>query len=468
MRLFGERKQDDPRVENALRASLLANARRAPSGDGLAERVLAAVDEPPPITPRPSKRWAGWALPAIAAASVAAVAAIAVGVANIGTGHPAAKLPPTRNSLSQPAPVNTPSVTSGTGSAAPSASREPTTGGTLLGVRVVDLTFAGTDDGWALASAHCVKGTGRCTALLRTHDGTHCRPMSGASFNVPGVRQCAAPCVNDVRFANDQIGYAFGPSAFFMTTNGGASWQSQPGGAIALETLNGNVVRVTARGTGCPAWCHVQVETAGIGSSAWTAESLPQHVPNSIGNFGISFARGGSDVYLLSLGHPAGGASIATSTLYRSTDNGRSWGSLGEPCPRHHGAVDSSALAAASAGRVAVVCTHRAPPQRSFVATSSDAGSTMTAQPGALPWPLGGQVDQLAGDTSTVLAAGGSSGLAVSRDGGRSWQRVAAVPGDVTFVGFESTQVGRVIAQNGRSIWTTRDSGRTWTPISFR
>ena len=126
-----------------------------------------------------------------------------------------------------------------------------------------------------------------------------------------------------------------------MTTDGGRAWQRQPGGALALETLNGNVVRVTAQGTGCPLWCHVQVETAGIGSSAWTVRQLPERVPNSVGNFGLSFARGGSDVYLLSLNHTAGGAQTAMSTLYRSTDNGQSWSSVGEPCPRQHGEVDS-------------------------------------------------------------------------------------------------------------------------------
>jgi hypothetical protein len=35
------------------------------------------------------------------------------------------------------------------------------------------------------------------------------------------------------------------------------------------------------------------------------------------------------------------------------------------------------------------------------------------------------------------------------------------VGGDVGFVGFESAQVGRVVADGGRSIWTTRDAGRS-------
>lgn len=181
MRRFGRRRHDDRRFEDALRASLLTNARRAPSGDGLAERVLAAVDQPPPITPRPTRRWTGWALPAVAAASVAAVAAIAVGITTIGTTPAPTKHHPNPRSASLHDIETTQPTPPAGGSAAPSAARVAN----LHEVRVLDLTFAGTNDGWALASSHCLSGPGRCTALLRTRDGRHWQPMSGAASTCP-------------------------------------------------------------------------------------------------------------------------------------------------------------------------------------------------------------------------------------------------------------------------------------------
>jgi photosystem II stability/assembly factor-like uncharacterized protein len=334
----------------------------------------------------------------------------------------------------------------------------------LRDVRIRDLTFAGTDDGWALATADCPHRPGRCTAVLRTHDGTRWRLLRWVSFDL------------QIRFANDRVGYAFGPSGFFMTTTGGRTWQRQPGGGIALETLDGNVVRVVAHGSGCPAWCHVHVEIGAIGSSVWTPVAIPETFPNSLGGFGISFARGGSDVYLLSQGHPAGGETPAYSTLYRSTDDGHTWQAVGEPCPQVTREVDSLVIGAAAGNRVSVVCMTRRPHYgRLFVATSTDAGSHFTAG-GMLPKSLSNAVlfhdIALVGDSTTVLALAGLDGgpapsLVLSHNGGATWRLARDVPGGIAFVGFESSQVGRVVAQRGRSIWTTRDGGRAWTPTRF-
>jgi photosystem II stability/assembly factor-like uncharacterized protein len=40
------------------------------------------------------------------------------------------------------------------------------------------------------------------------------------------------------------------------------------------------------------------------------------------------------------------------------------------------------------------------------------------------------------------------------------------VTSEVTFVGFESKQVGGAVTDN-RIIWTTRDGGTTWTAARF-
>jgi photosystem II stability/assembly factor-like uncharacterized protein len=97
------------------------------------------------------------------------------------------------------------------------------------------------------------------------------------------------------------------------------------------------------------------------------------------------------------------------------------------------------------------------------VATSDDAGAHFAAQPGEMPEEGPGRA--IAGDPATVLVAGGN-GLVRSTDGGRVWQPVPGVSGEVTFVGFESALVGRAVTDN-RIIWTTRDAGTTWTAARF-
>jgi photosystem II stability/assembly factor-like uncharacterized protein len=445
------RRRRDSGVESALQTSLAAQARHAPSGDGLPERILAAVDAPPSEVLEPRRRRVSWALPALAAA--AAVAAVAVGISVVdGSGHPALPAAQRSPGLDQQhrASPTTPLTVH------PTVPSRPVPVGGLRQVRVRDLTFAGTDDGWALATADCPSGSGRCTVLLRTRDGVHWRRLSQVPFRYPAVAH--------LRFATDRVGYAFGPSAFYLTSDGGHTWQRAPGGAVALETLGGNVIRVTSPHTGCPGPCNVGVETAAVGSTSWLRTVAPGGLHPSNEVAGVQFARSSADAYLLVTANPAGGANRATSTLFRSTDAGRTWNSVGEPCPQTSGENDSVAVAAGADGVVSVLCERRLGAHHSQVVTSTDAGSSFRAQHGVVPFPYS---SILAGDPNTVLIAAGIQGAARSTDGGASWQRIPQLPGGITFVGFENSQVGRVAAQHGRSVWTTRDGGRSWTPVNF-
>lgn len=448
----------DP-VADALRASLAAHAQEAPKGDLLAERIISAADRQPGRAEQPGRRtWRTWALPLVAAGAVAAVVGAVAGIENW---YPHASRTPVANSPSPHLPTPTPAPHSRTPSPSTLASRStaPVNTAALHGVRILDLTFAGQDDGWALASADCIRTAGRCTALLRTTDGTTWKSMPGSEFNVPGVSAgCATRCVQHIRFANDSVGYAYGPHALLMTTDGGFTWEPQPGGALFLESLQGNVIRVTASSdSGCPGPCGVRVETSAIGSTTWAPAAL-----GPVSGARIAFARGGPNAYLLVMRNPAGGASDATSTLYRSADRGVTWTSSGEPCPQAGGEVDSFAVAGGGGNEVSVLCTVRMAPHRSFVATSSDGGAYFAAQPGTVP---AATAEQLTGDPTTVLVAAGD-GLARSADGGRHWTTVPEVTGHITFVGFENRSVGRAVT-DGNAIWTTRDAGESWTQAAF-
>jgi photosystem II stability/assembly factor-like uncharacterized protein len=443
----------DP-LTDELRASLAAHARQAPSGDMLAERIIHTAERRPADPRRRRRGWRTWALPLVAAGAVAGIGVAVLSIENFrpeATG-PSPGASPSASILQSSAPTGPTGTTS-----APSPT--PTDTSTLHGVKILDLTFVSEDTGFAVASADCIRGPGRCTALLRTTDGAQWKSMPNTPFRVPGITGgCAYPCVSHIRFATKDVGYLFGPEALLMTTDGGAHWRPQSDGAILLETLDNNVIRVVSTGTGCPGSCGVQVQTSDIGSTTWTAATFPSPTVA----YEVSLSRGGSDAYLLFTGHTSGGAQNAQSTLYRSTDDGRSWQSTNEPCPQTDGEVDSYAVAGAPDGRVSVLCANRQAPQRWFVATSTDAGGNFAAQPGTVP---AATADLLTGDATTVLVTAWD-GLARSIDGGATWQTVPDVTGRIGFVGFESSTVGRAVTDQN-TIWTTRDAGKTWSSATF-
>ena len=441
----------DPLTE-ALRDSLARHAAEAPRGDLLAERVINTAQQGPQTERhRPRHGWRTWALPLVAAGAVGAVVAAVIGIENFRT--TSSQQPGTSNPPTQPLTT----VQSTPPSEPPTTTAPPP--GTLTNVKITDLTFA-YGEGWALGSADCLNGPGRCIALWHTTDGQHWTGMPGAQFNVDGVKNCTDPCVNHIRFATPDVGYAFGQSAFFMTTDGGQSWQRQQGGALQLETLDNNVIRVTGTDSGCPGPCVDGIETSAVGSTDWTRSNF-QPDTSFIGS--VLLARGnGGDAYLLVTQNPAGGAENETSTLYRSTDNGQTWRNAGEPCPQTHQEIDSWSIAAGAGDRVSALCVNRLEPLHLGVATSTDAGAHFTSQPGEIPI----SANLLTGDPDTVLVAAGI-GLARSTDGGATWQQVSDVTGQIGWVGFESQTVGRAVSADGSTIWTTRDGGQTWHAASI-
>ncbi len=339
--------------------------------------------------------------------------------------------------------------------------------GPLNGFQIADLTFVGTE-GWALGTVGCVQSSGRCTALAHSTDnGRSWRSIVAPRVHVevPGSgATCADPCVQHVRFASRSVGYLFddGDSgSLFLTTNGGRSWHRQAGRATALETLDGNVIRVAAKTGGCPPGCTYTVQTSAIGGTRWHPVALPG--PPGLGD-GAALARTGSHAYLLVYGNPAGGAENEKSRLWTSADDGAHWTNRGEPCPQGSSReVDSSLISTSDDGAVAVLCTTRGGTQQSFIAISTDGGATFragsrTALGGAPVSALG-----LAASTTVLLS---SDDTYRSTDGGRHFARLSSnggsSPGVLGWLGFASSTVGHAISVDRRTIWTTTDGGRSW------
>jgi photosystem II stability/assembly factor-like uncharacterized protein len=458
-------------IEAALRASLTEHARHAPAAGMLAERIIGDVDLLPPARERRwAWQWRTWTLPLVAAGSVAAVAAALVGVTQFrhNADH---KRPAVPITSIVPAPTPTPTAPAPTST---SPNPPPATHGapkevSLTNFQAIDLTFIGTENGWALGTADCLNGSGAaCAAMVRTTDGgATWHGMKPPAANVP-MPACEEPCIQHLRFATDDIGYAYGRSALFMTTDGGANWQRQPGGADALETLDGNVIRVVDQALGgCVPGCDYNVQTAPLGSATWRSVDLPGTYDKGSSS-GVALARTGNRAFVEVFGHTAGGGQDATSILYASADDGATWTRRDEPCPQSAAhEVDSSAITTAADGSLAVLCLPRGGTGPGFTAVSIDGSGPFRA---GRPFPFelvgGGMLGAASATVQLVL----TDQLYRSADGGQTWRTVPAVtlgPGEPTFVGFESETVGRVVTDAGRTIWTTRDAGLTWTQHRF-
>jgi photosystem II stability/assembly factor-like uncharacterized protein len=338
------------------------------------------------------------------------------------------------------------------------------------GFYAVDLTWVSNDLGWALGTAPC--NNQPCTSIVRTRDGGKSWvgiPAPRAELIETDTNTCADSCgrIGYLRFATPLIGYAYGPNALYLTTDGGASWQRQPGFAYGLEVVAGSVLRVSAQAADCQPGCIFRLQRAAIGSTSWQDVALPAGGRSA----GAILAASGNTVVLDTYANPAGGAEDATSVVFTSTDAGANWHKVGEPCPRR-GSVESDSVGATVGmdGSVSMLCAQRGPyvPGHStFTATSTD-GTHFAA---GAPSPDSKPASVLGAVSASHLFVLSVDALYTSTDSGAHWTQVAGGPPGGVNIGFESATVGRVIGNAGASgangTWTTTDGGQSWTYHSF-
>ena len=400
------------------------------------------------------RRWSGPLLAAGVAALL--IAAVAVGQGLLHSGHTTTPTSPaTQNTLA--GPVGTSPVPTGTPTAsAPASSASSAPSGTPVpsGFTVQDLTFVSTDEGWALGTngrlAHTTDGGQHWTALPAT-------PWAGDS----------SAAIQNVRFATQKVGYAYSPSALFLTTDGGTTWSRQSDGAWGLEVADGVAVRVVGQGL-CAPGCTYRIERAPVGSSTWQQIALPD------GQFraGAQLARTGKVLALATLGHWAGGASNAFGALFVSNDDGATWTTRAVcPSPSGPGEVDLHGVSMGPDGTMVVLCQARMAGGPASLQLSTDGGASFRS----LPQSLGSAPVSLVGAASQSVLFVQSDVLYRSTDGGASWRRVqsgGSGPLTASYLGFQTGSIGRVAetapGQTGaRTIWTTRDAGQSWVSYTF-
>lgn len=469
-----------------MRAGLTAEAATAPISRDFAERVIAQASSPTRLvlggddspTPRPPA-WRAWVLPLVAAVVIAILVGSAVTAVRLASSrgnepaegpHPqpvpsapsSAVPPPSQPSASPPAGSPSagvgPSGSSGVGSTGPA-------GPVPAGFTATDLTWISVDDGWALGTAPCASKP--CTSILRTTDGGRSWvgiPAPDAYLNTDGSCPSATTaCVSHLRFANAEVGYAFGQSSLFMTVDAGRTWQAQSGGALGLEIANGSALRLTTK---CLPGCPFSVATAPVGSSHWLDTGLPRAGHSAAGEL----VRAGHDVVVADYGNTAGGTR-ATSVLFVSSDDGGHWTTIDEPCPQESGTAldaerDTRAVAVAPDESITALCVPRGVPATSvFTMTSTDGGAHFRASATSPGVPASYDRPMIAATSADDLLVGVGNGVLRSADGGTTW---AGVLSRVSYLGFESPSVGRALNSNAAAaMLSTSDGGAHWTSSPF-
>lgn len=354
----------------------------------------------------------------------------------------------------------------------------PYPGSTVSDFQAVDLTWISTEQGWALGTAAGCAGQ-RCATVLETTDGgrswttvadLHDCLLEAAPVGCPA----GVPQVSEIRFATPDVGYAFASDGgpYSLTTNGGLSWQVQPGReASAIKVGYGTAIRVSFSHSGCPGPCDWSIDQAPVGQSDW--QTL--YTPPSNFNHGqvVLLRQGPKDIYVAFLGNAAGGtAGREAAQLVVSTDAGASWTEVADPCAAADPGYGARAFAAAPGGVLVALCE---------TSSGSGAGVEVSTDSGVafgplelLPRPRSGAYSEVAAANShLLLAAVPGVELVQSTDGGHHWEAVvrlkarplASTPTS-TFLGFESPLVGRWVGPPD-TLWTTTDAGLTWTSRRF-
>jgi hypothetical protein len=354
------------------------------------------------------------------------------------------------------------SGTTGVRVATPSSTTGPTTSRSVeASAGVADWTWVSAVQGWALVRTRC--GATVCMSLHATNNGgrtwTTVRTPelvdTSAQPNV-GVACATHLCISGVRFATTQIGWLFGPT-FLQTTDGGRRWIRLPGPAVFdVEASQGVAVRLTSTDWDtCGGGCTYHIGRERLGTGSWQPVSTPV--------FGTpSLIILGSDVYLVSLPNLAG---AGHAELRRSTDSGKTWTEMIDPCTV--GAPDHITISASAApdGVFVVLCSARQQPVSPFVRISTNGGTTFGPRR-PVPFTNVGVVRAASAQTLAVgYSTTNADGVLVSADRGVTWRAAFHPPltgSNVVTLGWEDSNTARV-SFNTDTIWTTHDAGLAWT-----
>jgi hypothetical protein len=325
-------------------------------------------------------------------------------------------------------------------------------------------------------------GQATCTSVAGTSD--YGKTWFGVSAPPAGFPDGAAG-VSQLRFLNQNQGFAFGP-ALWVTRDGGASWSQVglPSGVRVtdLETVDGQVLAVWARcqgeGIDFAADCgQFTLETAAAGdagqASAWRpvpgATALQSGTSASSAvltlSAGATAEPASGTVYLLA---PDGRLLAGGLTGQRLTASGRVPDGCQPGPPQPGTGSPSDAELTYQSGSLYLLCSGGARP---VLYVSADGGRRWPRQPAV---PAHGTATSLAAGAGGLVIIATTEGLVESADNGQTW-RLAVGPGSGPGSGFSyvgMTDQSRGVAlpadTSRHEVWITRDGGQSWQPSVVR
>jgi photosystem II stability/assembly factor-like uncharacterized protein len=320
--------------------------------------------------------------------------------------------------------------------------------------------------GWMLGSGPC--GARSCREVLATTNGGHTWVLRGK------VRAPLSPYghrgVTELRFANRQIGWAYGP-ALQATADGGATWSPEaiPGDGRRVLTMTADTTAAYLVESACKpnrplSHCRRRSElwTSQPPGAGWT--QVPLNLPVS------------NQALLASIGRVA---YVAIPRFYPDRDvlyvtvDGTTWQQRRVPCSKPRDETLTS-VAPIARQRVALLCIGDPGIGKSVkrVFRSNDAARTLRSAGTA---PLWGITSQLAAAPDGTLAlATSSAGSWIYRNtAGSAWTTAAdEADGGVGWndIGFTTERIGFVIHGpeaffGPGELWGTTDGGASWAPL---
>jgi photosystem II stability/assembly factor-like uncharacterized protein len=302
--------------------------------------------------------------------------------------------------------------------------RSFTTAGTVpVGFQPESFTAISEFTWWLLGTAPC--NGHRCTTIVRTTDG-------GPQF----TRIPAPPTTNvqNVRFGNEDDGYAFGQQ-LWSTLDGGRSWtHQQPGSIVNDLQIAGNYVYAIAYTHG-----RTHLMSSAVGTNNWT----------TLGGLGRGFLSGlwvqGSTVFINSGTH-----------LLVSDNGGASFRRVGGT----HRVSDCTYDGGPQA--LWALCSTGMAPDVILLSTNSGNSFSSAAQ---VP---DGPIDSFAAATAAVAVASGQGPLFHTSDAGASWTPVSAPAANWIYLGFTDATHGVAIGGFGKGgqqdyrLYYTTDAGASY------
>ena len=413
----------------------------------------------------------------IGVGALAAAAAVIAGVVALSsqgrpvTTRPAATVP--NNTVAPATSIPTsPTSTPATVTTAPPVVPVP------AGFEPFSVTFVSADDGWVLGRS------GSQAVLAATTDGG----ATWSEVNAPALPNLNNFPPYNVRFAdrNDGWIYTSGPSnqatELWSTHDGGHTWRPVPvpltGGTIGDLEAAGGQANMVVYGS-CPATqagCQGQFEVEVLTSPAKLDDWVPSPVQPSVGAgpvFSAAITTWGKSGWLVDNNRTVvSGARLSPTT---------GWTAWTPACAKADGA---GLLAASSATELTAVCAEGiwgtpdpgTTANHNWLFRSTDGGTSFTSV-GEVPGNNPQSVTVAPANGQTIVVADSQLGLQASFDGGHTWQTVepgltngtSANPGGwYGFVGFTTATQGVAIRYKSvPTLFMTRDGGHTWSPVKF-